>query len=160
MEDVIYYNYKNTGRPTLPGEDIVFWSHYQDEKNTPLYAFGHGLSYTTFKYDNLKIENTFSENKTVTVSVDVTNTGELKGKEVVQLYIRDLFASITRPVKELKGFELVELDPNQTKTITLSLTQEELGFFNNQGLFIVEDGDFEVFVGGSSETVLTDKFKL
>lgn len=156
----IYYNYKNTGRPTLPGEDIVFWSHYQDEKNTPLYAFGHGLSYTTFKYDNLKIENTFSENKTVTVSVDVTNTGELKGKEVVQLYIRDLFASITRPVKELKGFELVELDPNQTKTITLSLTQEELGFFNNQGLFIVEDGDFEVFVGGSSETVLTDKFKL
>ena len=156
----IYYNYKNTGRPTLPGEDIVFWSHYQDEKNTPLYAFGHGLSYTTFKYDNLKIENTFSENKTVTVSVDVTNTGELKGKEVVQLYIRDLFASITRPVKELKGFELIELDPNQTKTITLSLTQEELGFFNNQGLFIVEDGDFEVFVGGSSETVLTDKFKL
>ncbi|WP_282068182.1 beta-glucosidase BglX [Olleya namhaensis] len=156
----IYYNYKNTGRPTLPGEDIVFWSHYQDEKNTPLYAFGHGLSYTTFKYDNLKIENTFSENKTVTVSVDVTNTGELRGKEVVQLYIRDLFASITRPVKELKGFELVELDPNQTKTITLSLTQEELGFFNNQGLFIVEDGDFEVFVGGSSETVLTDKFKL
>lgn len=156
----IYYNYKNTGRPTLPGEDIVFWSHYQDEKNTPLYAFGHGLSYTTFKYDNLKIENTFSENKTVTVSVDVTNTGELKGKEVVQLYIRDLFASITRPVKELKGFELVELNPNQTKTITLSLTQEELGFFNSQGLFIVEDGDFEVFVGGSSETVLTDKFKL
>ena len=156
----IYYNYKNTGRPTLPGEDIVFWSHYQDEKNTPLYAFGHGLSYTTFKYGNLNIENTFSENKIVKVSVDVTNTGNLKGKEVVQLYIRDLFASITRPVKELKGFELVELDPNETKTITLSLTQEELGFFNNQGLFIVEDGDFEVFVGGSSETVLTDKFKL
>ena len=156
----IYYNYKNTGRPSLPAKDIVFWSHYQDEANTPLYAFGHGLSYTTFKYGNLKIENTFSENKTVKVSVDVTNTGKLQGKEVVQLYIRDLFASITRPIKELKGFELVELDSNETKTITLTLTEQELGFYTNQGLFIVEDGDFEVFVGGSSQTVLTDKFKL
>ena len=156
----IYYNYKNTGRPSLPAKDIVFWSHYQDEANTPLYAFGHGLSYTTFKYGNLKIENTFSENKTVKVSVNVTNTGELEGKEVVQLYIRDLFASITRPIKELKGFELVELDSNETKTITLTLTEQELGFYTNQGLFIVEDGDFEVFVGGSSQTVLTDKFKL
>ena len=156
----IYYNYKNTGRPSLPAKDIVFWSHYQDEANTPLYAFGHGLSYTTFKYGNLKIENTFSENKTVKVSVNVTNTGELEGKEVVQLYIRDLFASITRPIKELKGFELVDLDSNETKTITLTLTEQELGFYTNQGLFIVEDGDFEVFVGGSSQTVLTDKFKL
>ncbi|QXP59290.1 beta-glucosidase BglX [Olleya sp. HaHaR_3_96] len=156
----IYYNYKSTGRPTLPGEDVVFWSHYQDEENTPLYTFGHGLSYTTFKYSNLKIDNTFSKNKTVKISVDLTNTGKRQGKEVVQLYIRDVFASVTRPVKELKGFELVALNPNETKTIELILSEDELGFYNNQGAFIVEDGDFEVFVGGSSQTELADKFKL
>ncbi|AUC76935.1 beta-glucosidase BglX [Olleya sp. Bg11-27] len=156
----IYYNYKSTGRPTLPGEDVVFWSHYQDEENTPLYTFGHGLSYTTFKYSNLKIENTFSENKTVKISVDLTNTGKRQGKEVVQLYIRDVFASVTRPVKELKGFELVALNPNETKTIELILSEDELGFYDNQGTFVVEDGDFEVFVGGSSQTELADKFKL
>ncbi|RAJ16424.1 beta-glucosidase BglX [Olleya aquimaris] len=156
----IYYNYKNTGRPVLPGEDVVFWSHFQDEKNDPLYVFGHGLSYTSFDYSNLKVDNTFSNNNTVTVSVDLTNSGKVKGKEVVQLYIRDLYASVTRPVKELKGFELVELEPGETKKIQLTLTKDELGFFNNQGEFIVEDGDFEVYIGGSSKTTLQDKFTL
>ena len=156
----IYYNYKSTGRPTLPGKDVVFWSHYQDETNDPLYAFGHGLSYTTFEYSNLKISNTFSNDETIKVSVDLTNTGKLKGKEVVQLYLKDVFASVTRPVKELKGFELVELNPNETKTIQLVLTKAELGFYNNQGEFNVETGDFEVYIGGSSKTVLTDTFKL
>ncbi|MGB6267998.1 MAG: fibronectin type III-like domain-contianing protein, partial [Olleya sp.] len=151
---------KNTGRPVLPGEDVVFWSHFQDEKNDPLYVFGHGLSYTTFDYSNLKVDNSFSDNNRVKVSVDLTNSGKVKGKEVVQLYIRDLYASITRPVKELKGFELVELEPGETKTIQLTLTKEELGFFNNQGEFIVEEGDFEVYVGGSSKTTLQDKFTL
>jgi beta-glucosidase len=108
----------------------------------------------------LKIENTFSENKTVKISVDLTNTGKRQGKEVVQLYIRDVFAGVTRPVKELKGFELVALNPNETKTIELILSEDELGFYDNQGTFIVEDGDFEVFVGGSSQTELADKFKL
>ena len=156
----IYYNYKSTGRPTLPGKDVVFWSHYQDETNDPLYAFGHGLSYTTFEYSNLKISNTFSNDETIKVSVDLTNTGKLKGKEVVQLYLKDVFATVTRPVKELKGFELVELNPNETKTIQLVLTKAELGFYNNQGEFNVETGDFEVYIGGSSKTVLTDTFKL
>ncbi|ADY31066.1 beta-glucosidase BglX [Cellulophaga lytica] len=154
----IYYNYKNTGRPSTDNPDIVFWSHYIDESNKPLYPFGHGLSYTKFTYKNLKV--TKLTNEEVEVSVAVSNVGEYKGKEVVQLYIRDLFASVTRPVKELKGFKMVELEPNTTKTITLKLTNKELGFFNNQGEFIVEPGEFKVFVGGSSYTSLEEDFTL
>mgnify|MGYP002700292066 CR=1 FL=1 len=156
----LYYNYKNTGRPNNPGGDSVFWSHFTDEMNVPLYPFGYGLSYSTFEYKDLKINNTFSDNGAVKVTVQVTNTGKIKGKEVVQLYIRDLYASVTRPVKELKGFELVELKPNETKTIQFILTKEELGFYDNQGDFIIEKGDFEVFIGGSSETDLDSKFEL
>lgn len=156
----IYYNYKNTGRPVLPAPNIVFWSHYSDEVNQPLYPFGYGLSYTSFEYSEMKIENSFSEDKTVKVSVKLKNTGKLKGKEVVQLYIRDLFATVTRPVKELKGFEMVELLPNEIKTISFLLTESELGFYDNQGQFIVENGDFEVFVGGSSTADLMNTFEL
>lgn len=156
----IYYNYKNTGRPVLPAPNIVFWSHFSDEVNQPLYPFGYGLSYTSFEYSEMKIENSFSEDKTVKVSVKLKNTGKLKGKEVVQLYIRDLFATVTRPVKELKGFEMVELLPNEIKTISFLLTESELGFYDNQGQFIVENGDFEVFVGGSSSADLMNTFEL
>ena len=156
----IYYNYKSTGRPNMPAPDEVFWSHYSDQTNQPLYPFGFGLSYTTFKYDNLKVENTFGENKTVKVSVEITNTGNYKGKEVTQLYIRDLFASVTRPVRELKGFEMIELEPNQTKTVTFTLTENELGFYDNLGEFIVEKGDFKVFVGGDSSAKLSSEFKI
>ncbi|HIC32201.1 MAG TPA: glycosyl hydrolase, partial [Flavobacteriaceae bacterium] len=156
----IYYNYKSTGRPNMPAPDEVFWSHYSDQTNQPLYPFGYGLSYTTFKYGNLKVENTFSENKTVKVSVEITNTGKYKGKEVAQLYIRDLFASVTRPVRELKGFEMIELEPNQTKTVTFTLTENELGFYDNLGEFIVENGNFNVFVGSSSLAKLSSEFKI
>lgn len=156
----IYYNYKSTGRPNMPAPDEVFWSHYTDQTNLPLYPFGYGLSYTTFKYDNLKVENTFAENKTVKVSVEISNTGNYKGKEVAQLYIRDLFASVTRPVRELKGFEMIELEPNQTKTVTFTLTENELGFYDNLGEFIVEKGDFKVFVGGDSSAKLSSEFKI
>ncbi|AUC15246.1 beta-glucosidase [Tenacibaculum sp. SZ-18] len=145
----IYYNYKNTGRPGPKKE--VFWSHYQDESNKPLYPFGYGLSYTSFEYKNLK---TKVELGNIKISVDVTNTGILKGKEVVQLYIRDLVASVTRPVRELKGFELVEFNPSETKTVTFELTKDELGFYNNQRKFVVERGEFQIFVGGSSDTTL------
>lgn len=156
----IYYNYKSTGRPTNDN-DNVFWSHYIDVENTPLYPFGHGLSYTTFKYKNFKVHgNEFAIGENIKVTVDVTNTGDYDGKEVVQLYIRDLFGSITRPVKELKGFELVHFKKGETKTIEFTLTNKELGFFNNQGKYKVETGDFEVFVGGSSNTVLKDTFIL
>jgi len=156
----IYYNYKNTGRPTLPGPDVVFWSHYQDIENTPLYPFGYGLSYTDFRYSNLKINSLNSETNEVSLSVTLTNIGEVVGKEVAQLYIQDKFASVTRPVRELKGFELVELQPKQSKVLTFKLTSEELGFYNNNSDFIVEKGDFKVFVGGNSQDTLETEFKL
>jgi beta-glucosidase len=156
----IYYNHMNTGRATNR-EGNVFWSHYIDKENSPLYPFGYGLSYTTFKYKNLKInETTFSINDTIEVSVDITNTGDIDGKEVVQLYIRDLFGSIVRPVRELKGFELVYLKANETKTVTFRLTEDELGFYNNEGNYMVEPGNFEVFVGGNSQTTLKTQFTL
>ncbi|MCB4798277.1 beta-glucosidase BglX [Neotamlana laminarinivorans] len=154
----IYYNYKNTGRPTANEPNSVFWSHYTDVSNTPLYPFGHGLSYTTFQYANLNV--TVKSGNEVEVSFNLKNTGSIKGKEVAQVYIRDLFASVTRPVKELKGFELVELEPGETKQITVTLTEKELGFYNNSGDYVVEPGDFTVFVGGSSNTALESNFTL
>ena len=154
----IYYNYKNTGRPTNPEQNDVFWSHYIDESNDPLYPFGHGLSYTTFSYNNLVINKT--KNETVEVSVEIKNTGNLPGKEVAQLYIQDVFATVTRPVKELKGFKMVELKPNQQKIIKFNLTNKELGFYNNEGEFVLESGEFKIYVGGSSRTVLTSSFNI
>jgi len=158
----IYYNHKSTGRPTEPAPDIVFWSHYSDQENTPLYAFGHGLSYTNFEYNNLKIKpkNTSANNPKITVSIDITNSGDYEGKEVVQLYIRDLFASVTRPVKELKGFEMISLKPGKTETVSFELNKETLGFYNNENQWIVERGEFEVFVGGSSDKTITSNFEL
>ena len=159
----IYYNHGNTGRPVdpQPGDNMVFWSHYMDVENTPLYPFGYGLSYTTFEYDNLQLnKSSFAMNEPVEVSVEVSNTGNRDGKEVVQLYIRDLYGSVIRPVKELKGFELVELKKGETKTVNFRLTQEELGFYNQQGEYVVEPGEFEVFVGGSSADTMKASFVL
>ncbi|MDT0558330.1 beta-glucosidase BglX [Ichthyenterobacterium sp. W332] len=156
----IYYNYKNTGRPSNNNNN-VFWSHYIDSSNSPLYPFGYGLSYTTFEYSNFNINgSTFKINDTIKVSVDITNTGICKGKEVVQLYIRDMVGSISRPVKELKGFELVDLKKGETKTVHFTLDKTQLGYFNNDGAFVVEPGDFKVFVGGNSLTSLEIKFEL
>ncbi|WP_299523465.1 beta-glucosidase BglX [Winogradskyella sp.] len=156
----IYYNYKNTGRATNR-EGNVFWSHYIDQENTPLFPFGHGLSYTNFDYSDLTIESqSYSINGTINISVSVSNVGDYDGKEVVQLYIRDLVGSIVRPVKELKGFELVSLKKGETKRIDFKLTKAELGFYNNNGEFIIESGDFEIFVGGSSDTKLKENFTL
>lgn len=154
----IYYNHKSTGRPLDPGQGEVFWSHYTDVSNAPLYPFGYGLSYTSFGYSDLKVE--VVSNDKVTVSVKLTNTGDVKGKEVAQLYLRDEFASVTRPVRELKGFELVELNPKESKIITFTLSHAELGFYDNNGKYIVEPGTFSVFVGGSSDATLTSKFEL
>ncbi|WP_445737716.1 beta-glucosidase BglX [Mariniflexile sp.] len=149
----IYYNYKNTGRPHGKNSDVVFWSHYSDESNKPLYPFGHGLSYTTFSYKNLKVEAL--PNSKFKIMVDVTNSGTVIGKEVVQLYIQDKFASLARPVRELKGFVMVELEPKKTKTIELMLTEKELGFYSQHGVFIVEPGEFNVYVGGNSNATLS-----
>ena len=152
----IYYNYSNTGRSEDTGS-IVFWSHYSDEKNEPLFPFGHGLSYTTFTYSDLQVNSTTNG---ATVTVNLTNTGDVKGKEVAQLYIQDSYASVVRPVRELKGYELVELDAGESKTLTFELNSETLGFYNNQGEWIVESGDFNVFVGGSVATSLSGSFEL
>lgn len=151
----IYYNYKSTGRPGPKWE--VFWSRYTDETNAPLYPFGFGLSYTSFDYKDLKIN---VKDKEVEVSVTVTNTGKVAGEEVAQLYIRDRVASVTRPVKELKGFEKFALKAGESKTVNFTLTGKECGFFNNQGKFIIEAGDFDVMVGGSSAKGVTGKFTL
>ncbi len=148
----IYYNYKNTGRPTLPAPGRVFWSHYQDVENSPLYPFGYGLSYTTFDYSEVQAKAVSTTE--VSVSVTLKNSGTFTGKEVVQLYIQDHYASVTRPVRELKGFELISLKPNESKKIEFTLSEKELGFYDNEGNFIVEPGDFSIFVGGDSNATL------
>ncbi|WP_073418037.1 beta-glucosidase BglX [Flavobacterium defluvii] len=156
----IYYNLYNTGRPTDKDQN-VFWSHYSDVEKTPLYPFGYGLSYTSFAYKNLKIAKpSFQKGEKIEVSVDVTNTGNFDGKEVVQLYLNDPVANIVRPVKELKGFELIELKKGETKTIQFTLTDKEIGFYDNNGKFLVEPGLFNVMVGWNSNEGLTSKFEL
>jgi beta-glucosidase len=156
----IYYNHFNTGRP-VNAEKNVFWSHYSDVEKTPQFTFGFGLSYTTFDYKNLKINKTaFAKGEAVEVTVEVTNSGNYDGKEVVQLYIHDEFGSLARPVKELKGFELIELKKGETKTVTLTLTEKELGFYNNEGNYLVEPGTFKIMVGGSSDKGLESSFEL
>jgi len=147
----IYYNHKNTGRPGPV--DLVFWSHYADESVKPLYVFGHGESYTTFDYSEISLVGNQA-------SVTVTNSGDHDGEEVVQLYLRDKFASVTRPVKELKGFEKISLVKGASKTVTFELTDKELGFYDNQGKYIVEPGEFDVMIGGSSATTLKATYVL
>lgn len=156
----IYYNYKSTGRPEIPAPGQVFWSHYIDEDNSPLYPFGYGLSYTTFSYENLKLQNKYRENKTISVSVEVANTGELKGKTTVQLYLKDDFASVTRPVRELKAFKQIELEAGERQKVSFELSEKDLGFYNNEGEFLVEEGSFQVFVGEDSQAELYESFEL
>jgi beta-glucosidase len=156
----IYYNNFSTGRP-VNSDKNVFWSHYTDVEKTPQFPFGYGLSYTTFEYKNLKLDKTaIALGEAVKISVEVTNTGKYDGKEVVQLYIHDDAASLARPVKELKGFELVDLKKGETKTVTLTLTDKELGFFDNDGNYLVEPGTFKIMVGGSSDKGLESGFEI
>lgn len=156
----LYYNQKNTGRPSAePG--MVFWSHYTDESNDALYPFGYGLSYTTFSYSNLKVsKSSVLMNEKVDISVTIKNTGKVAGKETAQLYIRDLFGSVTRPLRELKGFKQVELKPGESKTVTFTLTAKDLAFWTADKKWAAEAGDFEVFVGGSSKANLKGTFSL
>ena len=156
----IYYNNYSTGRPTNVDKN-VFWSHFSDVEKTPQFPFGFGLSYTTFEYKNLKINKaTFTKGEPVEISVEVTNSGNYDGKEVAQLYIQDVAASLARPVKELKGFELINLKKGKTKTITFVLSDKELGFFDNDGNYLVEAGTFKIMVGGSSDKGLESSFEL
>ncbi|OYU79432.1 MAG: beta-glucosidase [Flavobacterium sp. BFFFF1] len=155
----IYYNHKSTGRPNGGGES-VFWSHYGDEKNTPLYPFGYGLSYSKFEYTNLRLSTTsLSDNDRITVSVDVKNTSKIDGKEVVQMYIHDLFGSATRPVRELKGFEMTALKAGETKTVSFDIDKKLLEFYTANNRWETEPGDFTVFIGGNSDATLSANFK-
>jgi len=150
----IYYNHYNTGRPG-PKTD-VFWSHYGDESNKPLYPFGYGLSYSKFEYSNLRIDD--SNAQKIKVSVTIKNTSNIDGDEIAQLYIHQKFASVVRPVKELKGFNKVFIKAGETKQIDFYLTDKELGFYNNSGDFVVETGSFDIMVGTNSEELLMGSF--
>lgn len=150
----LYYNHKNTGRPLTGKWFSKFQSNYIDVSNEPLYPFGYGLSYTQFEYSDLQLSSTkLKGNQKLVVTVNVKNTGTLTGKEVVQLYIRDLVGSITRPVKELKGFNKIELAPGESKKINFEITNEMLKFYNSDLKFDWESGDFEIMVGTNSRDV-------
>lgn len=158
----LYYAHKNTGRPLGDRPWFSrFWSNYLDVTNDPLYPFGYGLSYTTFSYGDVKVSNnTLKPGQKITVSTTVSNTGNRAGQEVVQLYIRDLVGSSTRPVKELKGFEKISLQPGETKTVSFTISEETLKFYNSQLKFVAEAGDFKAFVGANSRDVKEVDFKL
>ena len=155
----IYYNHKSTGRPDPTG--AVFWSHYTDQKKTPLFPFGYGLSYTTFKYSPVELSSKeMSMDGKLEVSVNVQNTGKVAGQEVVQLYIRDLVGSVSRPVKELKGFRKISLKPGESQKVTFTLTSDDLAFYGADLKKKAEPGDFKVFVGTNSDDVQENSFVL
>ena len=155
----LYYNHKNTGRPESIGKNFEkFRTNYLDVTNQPLYPFGFGLSYTTFSYGDVKLSsNNLKANETLTASVTITNTGLVAGKETVQLYIRDLVGSSTRPVKELKGFKKIDLLAGESKTVSFSITTDDLKFYNNHLIFDWEAGEFEIMVGPDSKNIKTEK---
>lgn len=158
----LYYNHKNTGRPLAQGAWFSkFRSNYLDVSNEPLYPFGYGLSYTQFSYSEINLSTKqLTSNDKLIASVIVTNTGNYDGAEVVQLYIQDLVGSITRPVKELKGFKKVFLKKGETQKVEFELSIEDLKFYNSDLRFVAEPGDFKIFVGGNSHDVKEAGFTL
>jgi len=155
----IYYNSKNTGRPFNP--DNKYTSKYLDVPNTPLYPFGYGLSYSNFSYGNIVLSSSsLNPNETLTATVTVKNTGKRKGVETVQLYVRDMVGSITRPVKELKGFRQVSLAPGESTNVSFALTPDDLRFFNAELKYAAEPGDFKVFIGPNSRDLKEADFQL
>ena len=157
----LYYVHKNTGRPLSGPWFQKFQSNYIYVSNEPVYPFGYGLSYTTFTYGDVKVDkSSITQGDSVTVSIDVTNAGKYDGAEVVQLYIRDWVGSVTRPVKELRGFKKVMLKAGEAKTVTFQLTTQDLSFYNSDLKWVAEPGEFSVFAGGNSNNVKEAKFKL
>lgn len=155
----IFYNHKNTGRPLEEGKWFSkFRSNYLDVSNDPLYPFGYGLSYTSFSYSDIKLSHTsLKGNQSLTASVTVTNTGSKEGKEVVQLYIRDIVGSVTRPVKELKGFQKIDLKAGESKTVSFTITPNDLKFYNYDLKYDWETGEFSIMIGGNSKDVKSAK---
>ena len=154
----IYYNHLNTGRPVPEGvkEYRKYQSNYIDVRNDPLYPFGYGLTYTTFEYG--KLEKVEGRGEKVTISL--TNTGSREGTEVVQLYVRDVAASIVRPVKELKGFQRVTLAPGESRTIEFEITRDMLSFYDGEGNEVFEPGEFEIMVGPNASDAALQKVKI
>lgn len=150
----VFYNYFNTGRPA---SSEIFYPHYMEEEHRPLYPFGYGLSYSTFEYANLKAS---ASGESIKVNIDVKNTSNVDGEEVVQLYICDKVASIVRPVKELKGFSKRMIKANQSESFEFTLSKEDLSFYNAQGELIFEKGEFDIMVGGNSEELLRTTVEL
>lgn len=158
----LFYNHKNTGRPLAEGHWFEkFRSNYLDVSNEPLYPFGYGLSYTTFEYGDLKLSaNEMTNSNELTATIKVTNTGKYDGDEVVQLYLRDIVGSVTRPVKELKNFERISLKAGESKDVTFKITPEMLKFYNYDLQFVNEPGEFTAMVGGNSRDLKTANFIL
>jgi beta-glucosidase len=154
----IYYNHEPTGRPC----DVTqkYTSRYRDLPTcSPLYEFGYGLSYSTFSVTNLRLDRTsVSPNGRVRASVDITNTGKVRGDDVVQLYLHDPVASISQPVRRLRGFQRVTLNPGARRTITFTLDRSDFGFYDNRGMFVVEPGEIDLYAGDSSAATLTRSF--
>lgn len=161
----IYYNHFRTGAPT-PDENIIldgpsYGSRYDDEYNSPLYPFGYGLSYTTFAYSDFRLSSArMSRGGKITATVRVKNTGNFDGKEIVQWYIHDKFASVVRPVRELKGFEKIFLRKGEEKTVSFTIDENVLAFYTESGKFQAESGDFTLFVGNNSRDCFTLDFVL
>jgi beta-glucosidase len=158
----IYYNHFNTGRPAQDETASNSVSAYIDLKNSPMFPFGFGLSYTTFEYSKLKLsQKKMKSSESITVSVNIKNTGSVKGEEVVQLYLRDRVGSVIRPIIELKDFKKVMLNRGETKTIQFTIDNLKLSFYNNVLEFISEPGDFDLMIGSSSTDIrLRDSFEL
>ncbi len=171
----IYYNHKNTGRPATdnavakidtikagaPQHSSGDTSFYLDIENSPLYPFGFGLSYSEFKYSNLRLtSDKIKLGESINISFDLTNAGQYEADEVAQLYIRDLVGSVTRPVKELKGFKKIRLSPGETVSLSIKLTSDDLAFYDRDNELVTEPGSFHLWVGGSSETGLKSEFEI
>ncbi len=157
----IYYNHKSTGRPVIPGEGSLFRSAYTDAPNDPLFPFGYGLSYTSFEYSDITLDkNTLTSDGKITATVTVTNTGTRPGIETVQLYTRDVFASITPPLKKLRGFERVALAAGESKKVSFEITEPMLRFYNARLEHISEPGEFRVFIGTNSRDCKEAAFQL
>ena len=171
----IYYNHKNTGKPPIPETTVLIddipvgarqtsvgnTAYHLDAGYKPLFPFGHGLSYAKYRYDNIRVSaDEIGLGDTITISADLSNDGEVAADEVVQLYIRDPVANVTRPVRELKGFQRVRVEPGQTVTVDFKVHTDDLAFYGRDAQLITEPGEFHVWIGGSSETELRTGFRI
>ena len=154
----VYYNHKNTGRPYKGDVLFKYTSRYLDVSNDPLYPFGYGLSYTKFDYSDISLNKVvLKPSEKLEATINVTNSGNYDGNEIVQLYIKDVAASITRPVKELKGFQKIFLKKGESKKITFSVSVDDLKFYNSNLKYDWEAGDFEIMIGSNSRDVKTGR---